>query len=52
MNGLSGFPAGANAPGPCDQTKIQRIDKWLFHARFYRSRALAQRPLPLPAGSG
>jgi ribosome-associated heat shock protein Hsp15 len=21
-----------------------RIDKWLFHARFYRTRALAQAP--------
>jgi ribosome-associated heat shock protein Hsp15 len=30
---------------PCDQTETlpkARIDKWLFHARFYRTRPLAQ----------
>jgi len=25
-----------------------RLDKWLFHARFYRTRPLAQRRGPAP----
>ena len=35
-----------NSVRPCDQQKEPgtgtRLDKWLFHARFYRTRVLAQ----------